>query len=922
VNAKSAPARTYQNLITCSYDEECAEYFLKTELVLYSIHTGDSSTLNVGGSLVAGASISPDSKYVLVTLFEKPFSWSLPASKFPRRVEAWCFNSALRKNPAPSNHVKSLTKHPAYPERCPVTIVPFATQDESYSPIHFTHPVVQANPVWADEEDVDGLQDRFTHNGNVFVSANSKPINPVGRTGMTGRGLLGKWGPNHAADAIVTRDFEGQLQMVAIKRNDTGEWAIPGGMVDPGETAPVAMKREFMEEAGNLPVDEAVAHKKMVDDLFSGGRHVYSGYVDDPRNTDNAWMETVCYHFHCDAVLGEHLKLQAGDDASHVRWLTIDSNVNLYASHQQFVAMALSKEPLSEKRSVVDVRLVATIPSGEGEPLSFDATQTGPRDFTWHWRLPSTLLFRLALDEGDPKNKAEFRDSLCCMRHVGNLISAGSGLPTTTYDTLFQTEYRIRSVQWSKSQVGMIYCAWRKNRKVQTWVIQGDRKHLLFDRSSEDAYTSPGSVLVERDANGMLFIGGEEKYNCFDVIGVGASAAGNRPFVDKWTLGSKFELSKKRLWRCTYTPEDASKVTEDALPREDQKPVYEYPESIQGDWLLIRRESKEEPPNYSWYNLATRENVLLTNHTHCQPCLIGIQKEVVTYKRADGVSLTADLYLPPGYSAQRDGPLPCLLWAYPVEYKSAKGANQLKTSPHRFVQTNWSRPILFVLKGWCVLDKFSTPIIGEGTEEPNDTFIEQMQSNAKAAVTMLITRGVGIEGGFAVGGHSYGAFMTSHLLAHTNYFSAGIARSGAYNRTLTPFGFQAEERTYWETPTTYGRLSPFSHVPKIAKSSGKLLLIHGEDDENSGTFPMQSDRMFEALKGHGAISKFVLLPKEGHGYRALESILHVLAEQEEWLDKHVLPLRVKNNDENISFSTRVKILGLLLLITVGFKSRI
>jgi dipeptidyl aminopeptidase/acylaminoacyl peptidase len=225
-----------------------------------------------------------------------------------------------------------------------------------------------------------------------------------------------------------------------------------------------------------------------------------------------------------------------------------------------------------------------------------------------------------------------------------------------------------------------------------------------------------------------------------------------------------------------------------------------------------------------------------------------------------------------------------LMWAYPQEFKSADAAGQVTDSPYRFVRPHTHSPLFWLMRGYAVLDDPSLPIIGEGEEEPNDTYVEQLSAGAKAAVDEVVRRGVADPNRIAIGGHSYGAFMTANLLAHTDLFRAGIARSGAYNRTLTPFSFQAEERTFWEAPEVYFEMSPFMHVPEIDEP---ILLIHGEADNNSGTFPMQSERFYNALKGHGATCKLVMLPHESHGYRARESVMHMAYEMDTWLEKYV-----------------------------------
>ena len=274
----------------------------------------------------------------------------------------------------------------------------------------------------------------------------------------------------------------------------------------------------------------------------------------------------------------------------------------------------------------------------------------------------------------------------------------------------------------------------------------------------------------------------------------------------------------------------------------------------------------------------------LTRFPHPTPQLKDISKQQIRYQRKDGVDLTATLYLPAGYDAKRDGPLPMLMWAYPAEFKSAAAASQVTDSPYRFNAVGYWGPQAFLAMGYAVLDDFSVPIVGEGDQEPNDTYVPQLVASAQAAVDEVVRRGVADRNRIAVGGHSYGAFMTANLLAHTRLFKAGIARSGAYNRTLTPFGFQAEERNFWQAPEVYSAMSPFNHADKIKDA---LLLIHGEQDNNSGTFPMQSERMFAAIKGLGGNARLVMLPNESHGYRARESILHMLAETNAWLEQHV-----------------------------------
>ncbi len=262
----------------------------------------------------------------------------------------------------------------------------------------------------------------------------------------------------------------------------------------------------------------------------------------------------------------------------------------------------------------------------------------------------------------------------------------------------------------------------------------------------------------------------------------------------------------------------------------------------------------------------------------------GVHKEVINYKRSDSVALSGTLYLPVGYDRKKKEKLPLILWAYPTEFKDKDSAGQRTANPNTFTYLSYGNPIYWVTRGYAVLDDAAFPIVGEGEEQPNDTFVAQLVDNAKAAIDAVDALGYIDRRRVAVGGHSYGAFMTANLLTHSDLFAAGIARSGAYNRTLTPFGFQSEERNYWEAPQVYNSMSPFMHVDKMKTP---MLLIHGEADNNSGTHTMQSERYFQALKSFGAPARLVILPLESHGYVARENVLHLLWEQDQWLERHV-----------------------------------
>ncbi|HDJ32996.1 MAG TPA: S9 family peptidase [Bacteroidetes bacterium] len=502
------------------------------------------------------------------------------------------------------------------------------------------------------------------------------------------------------------------------------------------------------------------------------------------------------------------------------------------------------------------VRLVADIPLAEDIPQGFDAVRKGPRSFAWRSDVPATLYWVEALDEGDPSKEAEYRDRL----YMLPAPFTEDPVPGISFGL------RYRGITWGNDQLAVATEYWRKTRQMRVYFFTPGEteKTLVFDLNTEDRYNDPGSFETTYNKSGkrVLLFGGNGKF--LYLTGRGASEEGDRPFIDRYRI-TNGEI--KRLWR-------------------SEPPWYETPVSllnVRKGIVLTNRQSKTEVPNYYLRNLNNGQLTQITDFPHPYPELKEMHKEMVFYKREDGVQLSFELYLPPGYKKE-DGPLPTFLWAYPREYKSADAAGQVSGSPYTFTRISNTSPILWVTQGYAILNNAAFPIVGEGEQEPNDTFVEQLVANAKAAIDKAVEMGVTDRQRVAVGGHSYGAFMTANLLAHSDLFAAGIARSGAYNRTLTPFGFQAEPRTYWQAPHVYNQMSPFMHADKINEP---LLLIHGMADNNSGTFPIQSERLYAAIKGHGGIVRLVMLPMESHGYAARESVLHTLWEMNEWLETYV-----------------------------------
>ena len=498
-----------------------------------------------------------------------------------------------------------------------------------------------------------------------------------------------------------------------------------------------------------------------------------------------------------------------------------------------------------------DAVTVVKLPLADAVPIG--GVPTGPRGHRWNPTAPATLVWSEAQDGGDPKAEVPHRD------YVYSLDAPFDGEP----HELTRTEYRFSGISWTADGTALVTEFDRPTRWTRTALldVRGDEPRPLFDRSAEDRYDDPGFPL-RRPGGGAAGAALLQDGNSIYLSGAGASPEGDRPFIDRLDLRT---LLTERLFHTE--PETYESVV--AVLSED------------GSSLLTRRESKTEPPNYFIREIASGDRRALTDFSDPAPILRQIEKRLITYKRNDGTGLSATLYLPPGHR-EGDRP-PMLLWAYPREYTNPDAASQVSGSPHRFTRLRGATHLLLLTQGYAILDGPTMPIIGEG-ETANDTYIEQLVSSAAAAIDAVVELGVADRDRIAVGGHSYGAFMTANLLAHSDLFAAGIARSGAYNRSLTPFGFQNERRTFWEAQHIYAAMSPFFHAEKVNEP---ILLLHGEIDNNSGTFPMQSERFYQALKGHGATVRYVTLPHESHGYAARESVLHVVAEMLRWCDSYL-----------------------------------
>lgn len=533
------------------------------------------------------------------------------------------------------------------------------------------------------------------------------------------------------------------------------------------------------------------------------------------------------------------------------------------------------------------VREICTLPLAEDIPIAFNSVRKGRRSVGWRADKPASLYWVETQDGGDARVEVSPRD----------IIYTQPAEDNEDVRVLHKLDLRYGGIIWGDDSFALVYESWYKTRKTRTWIIspEGSQEaNILFDRSSEDAYSDPGSPMLRRTFLGTYVLAWVKKDDGKKYLllnGHGATPEGDIPFLDLLDVNTR---EKERIWQSTKEKYYEAVV---ALMSDCFDSDLEFDQLK----ILFSRESQTERPQYFMLGWPDHRVKQITNFPHPYPQLVDLKKELIKYSRADGVQLSASLYTPPNYEPARDGPLPLIVWSYPGEFKNKEMAGQIRGSPNEFAGIGSTSPLLWLSKGFAVLDGPTIPIIGEGDEEANDRYVEQLVASAEAAVNEVIRRGVARANSVAVGGHSYGAFMTANLLAHASHlFCCGIARAGAYNRTLTPFGFQNEERTLWEAPQTYINMSPFMLANKIKKP---LLLVHGEEDNNSGTLTLQSERFFSALKGHGGLCRLVLLPLESHGFSARESIMHVLWEMDRWLQKYCVQDEVSVGAEALNGSS-------------------
>ncbi|MBY0488103.1 MAG: prolyl oligopeptidase family serine peptidase [Flavobacteriaceae bacterium] len=540
-----------------------------------------------------------------------------------------------------------------------------------------------------------------------------------------------------------------------------------------------------------------------------------------------------------------------------------DGNYLMLTTIQKPFSYIVPLSRFPQKTTVYDlsgkeIKVVNEVPLTEIMPKGFSSVRKGKRSMNWRADKPATLSYVTALDEGDQSKKVDFRDEVFLWN-----------APFTADPTsLVKTQQRFGGIIWGNDTYAIVSDDWYDTRNTKTYLINPSTSNaspkIISDRNSQDIYSDPGNFETKKNQFGRYALAIEND-NVY-LIGDGNTKEGQFPFIDEYNLKT---LKSKRLYKSNLKDKK-----EDLMSIEDFK---------KGD-VLVMLQSKNDYPNYYFRNIKSGKLTAITSFKNPFESIKNVYKEVIKYKRKDGVDLSGTLYLPVGYDRTKKEKVPLLIWAYPAEFKDKNSAGQNDKNPNEFTFPNYGSFVYWVTKGYAVLDDASFPIIGEGTTEPNDTFITQLVDDAEAAINAVDNLGYINRKKVAVGGHSYGAFMTANLLTHSNLFACGIARSGAYNRTLTPFGFQSEQRNYWDVPEIYNGMSPFMNADKMKTP---LLLVHGDADNNPGTFTLQSERYFQALKGLGAPVRLVLLPKEAHGYVAKENILHLLWEQDQFLEKYL-----------------------------------
>jgi dipeptidyl aminopeptidase/acylaminoacyl peptidase len=560
---------------------------------------------------------------------------------------------------------------------------------------------------------------------------------------------------------------------------------------------------------------------------------------------------------------GNYDLVAAAPDGQHILVAAIHKPYSYVTTYDRFPREVEVWD--TSDRARVQVHTVASLPLADRVPIA--GVPVGPRDFSWRATEPATLVWAEALDGGDWKVKVPARDKILLQKAPFNSPAV----------EITRTEQRYIGFSWGEQADTAFLNQYDENRHWRrTFLINVDaqqpKQRLIWDLSTDEKYANPGNPVKRQLPNGTSVV--REEADSIYLSGIGASPDGDRPFLDRLDLNT---LKSERLFR-------------------SDKDCYEQFLSFTGPdtrAFLTWHQSPTDPPNAFVRSLGksaindapageaifTSSSVALTHIPDPAPAVRAIKKRLVKYKRADGLDLSFTLYTPPGY---KEGTrVPTILYAYPLDYADASKAGQVAGSQETFTQLRQYR--LLLLAGYAIIDNASFPIVGD-PKKAYDTYLEQLVADAKAAVDEAVRLGVADPDRIGVTGHSHGALMTANLVAHSDLFRAGVATSGSYNKTLTPFGFQNERRSVWEASDVYLKVSPFFSADKLKTP---LLIVHGAEDANPGTTPIQSSKLYEAIRGNGGTTRLVFLPYEPHWYTAMESNEQLVYEMLRWFDKYV-----------------------------------
>ncbi|MBR0499872.1 MAG: S9 family peptidase [Bacteroidales bacterium] len=533
----------------------------------------------------------------------------------------------------------------------------------------------------------------------------------------------------------------------------------------------------------------------------------------------------------------------------------------------------------------------------DGPDAKKEAPKPRPAGFSWRPDMPATLTWTESEGAGpmggpmgmmgprpddDPASKDTLKEKDRPEKTFTDKVYQ-CGAPfdfENVKELVLAPEYRLGRITWGDGKLALYEesSAKQKFRRMMTFVpCDTNAPHkVIYTQSTEvdtlgnfPAYGRPYTV---RNAFGRSVLWTDAKHSMLYLTGTDRRDAEGfaHSFIDRYT----FKDGKTApVWFSSGDCKETLTAITDFTPKNFQ--------------FIGRREAFGVVPDYYMFDMRKKSSRQIT---HIEDPVAGFHKAVtdqyVTYTRKDGLKCFAHLYLPAGYDKERDGRLPVFMWTYPYEFKCAAESEKARPEKHKYTKPSYGSAMIWATQGYAVLDEFTMAIVAADKDSlPNDRFLEELVMSAEAAVDFVCDSiGVGDRDRIGVGGHSYGGFMTANLLAHTRLFRAGVARSGAYNRSLTPFGFQSERRNYWRARTVYDEMSPFNYADKVKDA---LMLIHGQMDNNTGTFPVQSERLYQALVYFGATARYVQLPYESHGYQGIETTLDMLYETGAWLDKYV-----------------------------------